>query len=1051
MQFRVLGPLQVVDDDGSEITASGAKERTLLAALLIEAGEVVSADRLIDILWSENLPANPSNALQARVSALRKSLGRQDVIVNQPPGYRLAVGPLDVDSGVFERKLAEARTAAARSAAMAVDLYDQALSLWRGDPFADFSYQDFARAEISRLEELRAVAREERIGVMLEAGRHAEVLGELEGLVVEYPLREGLWAQLMLALYRSGRQADALRAYRDAARILGEELGIEPTVELRQLEEAILTQDETLTLIPQEVSGERHNLPARLTSLVGRSADTAGVVGLLDDHRLVTLIGPGGVGKTSLALASGEELVARFGDGVWLVELAAVSDPDLVPVEIARSLGLGTGDRSTIEQVSESLRDRELLIILDNCEHLIEAAARAVSQLLQRAPEVRAIATSREPLNVPGEILWPTRPLPVPAEDTATADLDEYDAVRLFLDRARAALPGFVLDASTAPAVSEICRRLDGLPLALELAAARVRGLPVVELAARLDHRFRVLIGASRTLLPRQQTLEATIEWSHDLLDDDEKDLFQRLSVFSGGWTLEAAEVVSPERDQTLDLLTRLVDRSLITVDLSGEVARYSMLETIRVYAAEKLAESGNEKQVALTHAGWFLQLVESARLQGPDQLHWVERLSEEDDNLRVAIAHCLRHGDLETALRLGASLGWWWFFGNREEGRALLDQILEATRQSGNPVRVRALLARVLLDFFNPTPQSLDAAEEALSVALASQDDEAAALSKIYVASSGVFGSEAERSLSLLDDALSTFRRSGDRWGEGFARFQRMEVLAHGGELGPAIEEGEAALACFRDSGDPWGISAALAHLGRYGRMAGRLEWAEEITSEARDLAETRRLPHTVQYVMTDQAYLRMLSGDLEGARRIFGEALGIAVEVGNPVGVATIRNGIGESFLTLGSTEEALRLHNQALDGFEETGLEIGRAYTLARLGLVAEEAEQWETAANHHRMALRTAAGADAVIELIPGLEGLGRVAAALGDLEQAARLLASAGSLRGRSGLVYLPVEETATASAAEYVRTTLGTEALEKAMAEFEQTAPAALIEMADRW
>lgn len=1048
MQFHVLGPLQVVDDDGSEITVAGAKERTLLAALLLDVGEVVSTDRLIDILWLEDLPANPSNALQARVSALRKSLGRHDVIVNQPPGYRLAASPLDVDSALFEQRLAEARKAADRSSAAAVELYDHALALWRGPPLADFTYEDFARAQISRLDELRLSAREERIEAMLRDGRHAEVLGELEGLVTEHPLRERFWAQLMLALYRSGRQAEALRAYRDASRTLGEELGIEPNVELRQLEVAILTQDAALALPARETRERRHNLPARLTSLVGRSGDTAGVTGLLADHRLVTLIGPGGVGKTSLALACGERLLTSFDDGVWLVELAEVSDPDLVTVEVARSLGLGIGDRSAIDQVCDHLRDRQLLIILDNCEHLIDSSAEAVAQLLHRAPEVRLVATSREPLNLPGEILWPTRPLPVPSEIVKTKGLVDNEAVQLFVQRATAASPDFAFNDATVGAVVEICRRLDGLPLALELAAARVRSLPVAEVAARLDDRFRLLTGATRTLLPRQQTLEATIAWSHDLLDQEERALFHRLSVFAGGWALEAAEALSPHPDQALGLLTRLVDRSLINVDSSGELARYSMLETIRMYASRQLEDSGIEEQAALAHAKWFLELAESAQLQGPEQADWAARLSEEHDNLRVAVAHALRHGDLETAVQLGASLGWWWFFGNRAEGRTVLDQILDATDQSTSPTRVRVLMARALLDFFSPSMRSIEVAEEALATALTAEDEQAAALAKVYVASSGVFGPETERSAMLLEQAVSAFRQAGDRWGEGFAGFQRMEVLAHGGDLALAIDHGAAALACYRDTGDPWAISATLAHLGRYGRLSGRLDWAGEIAQEARDLAEARRLPHTVQYVMADQGYLSLLQGDHEPAQRLFREAVAIASDIGNPVGAASGRNGLGETALTVGLVGDAGRFHHEALLGFYEAGLGIGVAYTLARLGLTAETVGSWNEAEHHHRAALDAAAAAGAVIELLPALEGLGRAAAAAGEMEYAARLLAASRSLRRRTGVVALSVEGTATLAAERHVEAALGQDVLDAAADALEAMDPAAVAAMA---
>jgi DNA-binding SARP family transcriptional activator len=426
MEFRVLGPLEVLDASGRSLTFAGAKERAILAALLLARGEVVSTDRLIDLLWPEDPPAKPANALQARISALRRTLGSPEVIATRSPGYRLAVESATVDAIRFEALLDEARANTDR----AIAIYDQALAQFRGAPLAEFVYEDFARGEIARLEELRTSAREERIQLMLDSGRHAEVLGELEGLVVEWPLRERAWGQLMLALYRSGRQADALRAYRQAATTLGEELGIEPSPELRRLEEAILVQDPDLEPTSGERAAPGHNLRARLTSLVGRTDDIERVGDLLASHRLTTLTGPGGVGKTSLAIAIGQEAVPRFRDGVWFVELASVDDPTLVPAVIASDLGVEIGDRSTLDLVCEVLRDREVLLVLDNCEHLVDAVAEAAVEILQRAPGSKIIATSREPLGVTGEILWPTRPLPAPADTADPTDLESYDSVR---------------------------------------------------------------------------------------------------------------------------------------------------------------------------------------------------------------------------------------------------------------------------------------------------------------------------------------------------------------------------------------------------------------------------------------------------------------------------------------------------------------------------------------------------------------------------------------------------------------------------------------------
>lgn len=1010
MRFRVLGPLEALDAAGDPLALTGAKERTLLAALLVTSGNMVSTDRLIEILWPDQPPANPANALQARVSALRRSLGDPGVIASQPPGYRIAVSQEEVDSIRFERLLNEARRPGSASAA--VEVYDRALALWRGDPFPEFAYQEFALPEILRLEEMFVSAKEERIQLLLDLGRHAEALAELEGLVIDHPFRERLRGQLMLALYRSGRQADALRAFADAARTLGEELGIEPSVELRELEEAILVQDPSIAG-PKHIAPPRpHNLPARLTSLVGRSEDVARVVDLLSEYRLLTLTGPGGVGKTSLAVACGQELVGRFGDGVWLVELAAIADPALVPIEIARSLSLDISDRPTLELICEVVAERRLLLVVDNCEHLIDAAAGAIATLLQRSPELRVIATSREPLGVPGEILWPTRPLGTPSETATGIDVESYDSVRLFAERASAVYPEFELNPETIPNVVDICRRLDGLPLALELAAARVHNLPVNEIASRLDDRFRLLTTGRRTVLPRQMTLEATISWSYELLTDEERELFRRMAAFSGGWTVEAAVAVSPHVGDVSDLLSRLVDRSLLNVDRSSAVSRFSMLETIREFAIRELEASEDRDETVGLHAGWFLDLAESARFQGPDQAQWEQALSAEFENLRVALLRSLETADAATALRLGSALGWWWFFGNRDEGRALLDHLLDATADHDLNERVLTLLARARLDLFGPTPRSLAAAREALELADRHGDAEGAARAKTYVA----LDSTTDRPVALLDEAIAFFATDGKPWDEALARFLRMEALAHEGDLTTAIEEGETALSLFRNTGDPWAISAALAHLAKFGRLTGRVDWAGEVSEEALEVSRRRNLPHTVQYVLTHQAYLALLIETPGTARELLAEAMTIAADVGNQVGVATILNGLAECHVAGGNFEDAGKLHADALHRFEALSLAADVSYSLTRLGLASELAGDPGTARAHHRDGMAKAAEHGDAVALVPCLEGMGRCAIALGDTNDGGRLLAAGLALRARLGLAPLPAEAMANLAA-----------------------------------
>lgn len=1013
VEIRLLGPIEVVAEDGEVVTPSAVKERMLLAVLALSEGVAVSPDRLADVLWGEAPPPKLANALQARVSALRKSLGMPHVIAHEPGGYVLALDPARIDAHRFCALVSDARRRVETSVpGQALALLDEASSLWRGEALADFAYEDFARPHITRLEEVRLDAEEDRLQLMADHGRCEEAVAEAEVLLEAHPFRERLWAVLMLGLYRSGRQAEALRAFQNASRILGEELGIEPSEELRRLEEAVLLQD----LDPggvKQLDQPVHNLPARLTSLVGRAAEIERVKDLLDDQRAVTLVGPGGVGKTSLALACGHELVPGFPDGVWLADLSALDEPGQVPVELARSLNLDTGDRSTLDAVVDHLHDRSVLLVLDNCERLLDAVAETAATLLQRAPGVALLATSREPLGISGEILWPTRPLSIPDESSDTSFADS-DAVQLFADRAKAVDPKFSLEDS-GPLVGEICRRLDGLPLAVELAAARTRSLPLPEIARRLEDRFSILKGGGRTVVPRHQTLEAAISWSYDSLTEEERSLFARVSVFAGGWSLSAAEAVSANPDQVLDVLSGLVDRSLVNVGQSDDVARYSMLETIRAFALRTLAQNGEQDQVMLEHARWFLRLAESAELQGSSQSEWNSRLSTEHENLRAAIGYAARVGDFDTALRLGGALGWWWFFGNRAEGRTILDDLLSRTEQHPDSHRISVLQARALLDFFGASPRTFDLAEKALIAADSLGDPSAEAMSKVFVALSGVFGTSVDRSLGLLDEAVPVFSGAKDLFAEGLARFQRMEVHGNQGSLRRAFQDGEIALRLFTEAADPWAVSVTLGHLGRYWRLTGQLERAEEATATSIEMAQDRSLPHTLQYSLTDQGYVTYFHGDLDGALRLFERALSIARAVGNRMGIGTIRNGMAEVLLAADAVDDARRLHLKAAEEFVDLELDKWRAYSLTRLGLVEECAENWPKAADCHAQALESVSVLPGSIGVTLALEGLARVEAVKGDLDHAVRLLYGARELRNRGGLAPNPREAEATES------------------------------------
>ena len=544
MEVRLFGELEALDG-GVPVPVRGAKQRALLALLALQRGQPVSADRLIDLLWGDGQAANPANALQAQIGQLRRTLGSAAILTTEA-GYALDVGPEDVNVVRFEhlvaqgRRLAEAGQAADASAALG-----QALGLRRGEPLADFTYASFFDAERTRLDELTLAAIESRAGADLMLGRHGELVGELEALCRAHPLRERLWELLMLALYQAGRQGEALSAYTEVRDRLAGELGIDPGPALRELQARILAQDPSLAAagpagleaVPAPMA--TGNLREPLSSFVGRSGELEELSGAVRSSRLVTLIGPGGVGKTRLAVEAAAALCEEHRDGAWLVEFASVTEPDGVARAVAGALGAAAAGLigppspdSTVELIVRYLAGRSLLVVFDNCEHVIDQAAALAETLTGTVPGLRLIATSREPLGVPGEVLVPVGPLALPA------------AVELFVDRARAVRPGFTADEHTRPVINDICRRLDGLPLAVELAAARLRSLTLATLAERLDDRFRLLTVGARTVLPRQQTLRAVVDWSYDLLFEDERRLFARLSVFAGGCDLDAAEAV---------------------------------------------------------------------------------------------------------------------------------------------------------------------------------------------------------------------------------------------------------------------------------------------------------------------------------------------------------------------------------------------------------------------------------------------------------------------------------------------------------------------------
>ena len=568
-----------------------------------------------------------------------------------------------------------------------------------------------------------------------------------------------------------------------------------------------------------------NNLPRQLTSFIGRDREMADVKRLLSTTSLLTLAGAGGSGKTRLALQVSADLLDQYSDGVWLVELAALSDPALVPKAVASALSVPEQPgRSLTETLVDSLRSTSRLLVLDNCEHLLSACAQLTEVLLRTCPSLRILATSREALGVPGEYVWPvpTMSLPDPGRIGSLEELMCCEAVRLFVERATSTQPAFAVSSSNAPAVVQVCLRLDGIPLALELAAARVKVLTVEQIATRLDDRFRLLTGGSRTVVPRHQTLRAAMDWSYDLLSDTEKSMLRRLSVFAGGWTLEAAESVCSEGEieasSVLDWLTQLVDKSLITVDVQGSEARYRLLETVRQYGQERLQESEESRGALSRHRDFFLALAEAAEPHvRVAAVEWLTRLECEHENLRAALEWSLRNGDEETNLRLVGALAWFWIRRlHYVEGQKWLKEVLERSTRAPTAYLARALLGSAALTWsLGDYKRAAEPAEAALTLYRQLKDEGGLALSA-YV--SGIVhmarGHYAEAA-ALLEESLERYRRLDDWWGIASSLRHGGQVAARSGNYGLAETLLEESVRLYRESGNDLGVAWALRHLG--------------------------------------------------------------------------------------------------------------------------------------------------------------------------------------------------------------------------------------------
>ncbi|MGH1563522.1 ATP-binding protein [Mumia sp. DW29H23] len=884
MQVQLLGPVAVTVD-GEAVDLGGPRNRALVARLALAAPHAVATETLVDDLWGADPPRHAHNALQSVVSRTRSRLPA-GVLTSNGAGYRLAVAADDVDAHRFTRLAGEGRRR-------------EALAVWTGRALEGLDDAPFVLPAMTALEERRLVVLEDSLESEIASGRYeaGAVVAELTALVDEHPYRERLWAALMRVLAATGRTADALAAYERLRLRLVEELGLDPAPATQELHQRILSGD--VGTVPAATERPRTNLRLALTSFVGRDATVAELTSLVGDNRLVTLVGPGGAGKTRLAVETASRLASRFPDGVWIVELATVTDPSELLDAIVGALDLRevvvldrpnerrTDDRT---RLIDALAGRRTLVVMDNCEHLVADVAAVTEDLLQAVPTLRVVATSREPLDLLGEVVLPVASLEVPEDGATPTEALRRSAVDLFVQRAQAASPGFRLDETTLPSVLEICRRLDGQPLALELAAARLRSLTAPQVAARLGDRFRLLTGGSRTALPRHRTLRAVVEWSWDLLDDAERALAERAAVFPAGISVPAAAAVAGTDELTaLDLLTALADKSLLVpvTDNLGE-PRFRMLETLREYGVDQLVERGEADDVRRDHLSYFRRLVHELepRLRRRDQVRALAVLDDERGNILAAMSYAIDTGDGASAAWITADLAW--YFSLRGQHDEIAD-LCARTLAMGVALPPTPELVCVAMRFVAGLD---DASHDSGRAALVERitalrqdpglDREAPTITVILVAADlfSTMGDEVGRpDVSTVD--LSGALQHPDPWVRSAVRFVRLAWQDNAGAASRGDEDDLAdALEGFREVGDRWGLAMGESTLAAAYERAGQFDTARD-------------------HLRSALALLTELGADRDAGQlraRIAWIGIGDVARAGDGADVATLRKEVAE-----------------------------------------------------------------------------------------------------------------------------------------------------------
>jgi len=941
VRIRLLGGFEVsvgartIEEDAWRLR----KAANLVKLLALAAANRLHREQVMYTLWPElGIRAASNNLRQTAHSARRTldpSMGSRYLASRDESLVLCPESSLWVDVDAFE----EAARSARRSREPA--LYRVALDLYSGELLPTDRYEEWAEEPRRRLKERYLSLLQGLAHLHEELADYDSAIEALRRVVSEEPIREEAHVGLMRLYALVGKDGEALAQYGRLEETLSRALGTEPAASSRALGEEIAagrfppTERRSVDYPPEEPpDAGKHNLPATRSSFVGRETELRSVKRDLAMTRLLTLTGAGGCGKTRLALEVARELVGAYPDGVWLVELAPLPEGALVAQAVAAALGVHEqADRSLSDALVAFLRAKRTLLVLDNCEHLVDAVASFADTLLNSCPHLRVLATSRESLNVEGELNWLVPSLSVPSlgQSPRVEELAGYESVRLFVERARHRNPAFSLTPENAHAVARICGRLDGIPLAIELAAARV-GLSVEQIARRLDDSLRLLSAGSRTASPRQRTLRGTLEWSYALLSEPERRLFGRLSVFAGGWTLEAAEVVGAEGDteqaDILDLLSRLVEKSLVVAETTGiGGVRYRMLEPIRQYAQEKLEEEGDGEEVRRQHASFFLALAEDAepRLRGPEDVDWLERLEVEHDNMRAALSWARERGEAGLDLRLaGALWRFWEAHGHYSEGRRWLEKALEKNGGASGAARAKALEGFGWLVYrTGEIDRAVAVGEEGLKLSHQAELGGAVAAELLRLLgwtawAMGDFG----RAKRLLEESLGLSWDSDDRFGVADSLLMLGSTVGSLGDPKREKQLHQEAVALCRELGYTSTLATSLFSMGYRLLMEGDYEQGETLMEEAATLYRERGYKGGLQYAVDNLGWAALLQGNHQRARTCYRESLTLCKELGDKLVASESLGGLACICAAEGEAERAARLFGAAEALLEAVG---------------------------------------------------------------------------------------------------------------------------------